>query len=224
MPLQRETVAHAALHLLDEVGLDGLTMRRLAAYLDIQNPSLYWHFTNKQELLNYMAELMIADAFAELRHPGPEWDWADWLADFARRFRRTMLAHRDGARVLAEADVSLSNFFEGIELALDVLQNAGFDGSTGAAGVITVIHFILGNVFEAQADPSSLRDGEDEKSPRPLSLPVDRERFPRIAAFLLSTDVLSSAEADEWFEAGLSLILEGLRANLAKGHPKGTSR
>jgi AcrR family transcriptional regulator len=48
MPLQRETVVRAALHLLDEVGLDGLTMRRLAAYLEIQNPSLYWHFTNKQ--------------------------------------------------------------------------------------------------------------------------------------------------------------------------------
>lgn len=61
MPLQRETVARAALQLLDEVGLDGLTMRRLAAYLDIQNPSLYWHFTKKQELLNCIAVLMIAE-------------------------------------------------------------------------------------------------------------------------------------------------------------------
>src|SRR5215469_4641736 len=101
MPLQRETVARAALDVLDEVGLDGLTMRRLAAYLDIQNQSLYWHFTNKQELLNCMAELMIADAFAELRPLGPEQDWADWLAAFARRFRRMMLTHRDGARILA---------------------------------------------------------------------------------------------------------------------------
>ena len=224
MPLQRESVARAALHVLDEVGLDGLTMRRLAADLDIQNQSLYWHFTNKQELLNCMAELMIADAFAELRRPGIEQDWAEWLVAFARRFRRTMLAHRDGARVLAEADVSLSNFFEGIELALDVLQHAGFDGSTAAAGVIMVIHFILGNVFEAQADPSSLRDKEGEKSPRALSLPLDRARFPRLVALLHSTDILSSAEADEWFEAGLSLILDGLRANLAKERSNGTNR
>lgn len=64
MALQRETVARAALHVLDEVGLEGLTMRRLAAYLEVQNPSLYWHFTNKQELINCMAELMIAEAFA----------------------------------------------------------------------------------------------------------------------------------------------------------------
>ena len=152
MPLQRETVARAALDVVDEAGLDGLTMRRLAADLDIQNQSLYWHFTNKQELINCMAELMIADAFAELQRPGPEQGWADWLAAFARQLRKAMLAHRDGARILAEADVSLSNFFGGVELALDVLQHAGFDESTAAAGVITVIHFILGNVFEAQAE------------------------------------------------------------------------
>ena len=224
MPLQRESVARAALQLLDEVGLDALTMRRLAADLDIQNQSLYWHFTNKQELLNCMAELMIADAFAELQHPKHDQDWAEWLAAFARRFRRTMLAHRDGARVLAEADLSPSNFFEGLELALDVLQNAGFDDSTAAAGVLTVIHFILGNVFQAQADPSSLLYEEDEKSPHAPILPFDGARFPRIAALLHTTDVLSLVSVDAWFEKGLSLLLDGLRANLAKGSPNGTVR
>ena len=224
MPLQRETVARAALQLVDEVGLDGLTVRRLAADLDIQNQSLYWHFTNKQELLNCMAELMIADAFAELQHPGSEQDWAEWLAAFARRFRSTMLAHRDGARILAEADVSLSDFFVGMELALDVLQHAGFDESTAAAGVITVIHFILGNVFQVQADPSSHVHREDEKSPHAPMVPFDEERFPRIAAFLHTTDLPSPASAEAQFEAGLSLLLDGLRANLAQERPNGTSR
>lgn len=219
MPLQRETVARAALHVVDEVGLDGLTMRRLAADLEIQNQSLYWHFTNKQELLNCMAELMIAEAFAELHHPGSEQDWAEWLAGFARRFRSTMLAHRDGARILAEADVSLSDFFGGIELALDVLQHAGFEESTAAAGVITVIHFILGNVFEAQADPSSRLDGAGEKSPHAPIPPFDGARFPRIAAFLHSSDMLSSVSASARFEKGLSLILDGLRAHLAQERP-----
>jgi TetR/AcrR family transcriptional regulator, tetracycline repressor protein len=224
MPLQRETVARAALHLLDEVGLDGLTMRRLAADLDIQNPSLYWHFTNKQELLNCIAELMIADAFAELQPPEPEQDWADWLATFARQLYRTMLAHRDGARVLAEADMSLDTFFVGIELALDVLQQTGFDPHIAIAGVITVIHYVLGHSFEAQADPSSRAYGEDEKRLRALKLSVDGERFPRIAAFLHSTEILSPASADVWFEEGLSLILDGLRAHLAKERPNGMGR
>jgi TetR/AcrR family tetracycline transcriptional repressor len=208
-------VARAALHVVDEVGLDALTMRRLAAHLDIQNPSLYWHFTNKQELLNCMAELMLADAFAELHALRQGQDWADWLAGFARLFRKMMFGHRDGARILAEADMSLTRFLEGLELALEVLQDAGFDATEAAVAVVTVIHFVLGHAFQAQADPL-FQHAESDNSRHTPEFPIDGERFPRVAAFLHSIDVLSPATADAQFEEGLSLILDGLRAKLAK--------
>jgi TetR/AcrR family tetracycline transcriptional repressor len=219
MPLQRETVARVALQLVEEVGLEGLTMRRLATSLEIQNPSLYWHFTNKQELLNCMAELIIADIFAKLPHLEPEQDWADWLAAFARLFRQTMVAHRDGARILAEADISGSRFFDGLELAITVLLNAGFEESVAATAVITIIHFILGDVYEAQAEPSFLPHGKHEKSLDNLHVPFDEERFPRIAALLYTPDALSPSSAEARFEVGLSLILDGLRTRLAKSIP-----
>ena len=53
--LDREHVVRVALRLLDEAGLDGLTLRRLAAELDVKAPALYWHFANKQDLLDHMA-------------------------------------------------------------------------------------------------------------------------------------------------------------------------
>jgi TetR/AcrR family transcriptional regulator, tetracycline repressor protein len=224
MPLQRKTVADAALHIVDEVGLDGLTMRRLAAYLDIQNQSLYWHFTNKQELLNCMAELMIADAFAELRSPRPGQDWADWLAAFARRFRRGLLSHRDGARILAEADLSFNSFVVGLEFALDVLLTAGLAGSTAIAGMIAIVQYVLGNVFESQADPSALKPAEDEIHPHAVRLTVDEKRFPRIATLLPNTDVFSPSAVEVRFEAGLGVILDGLRCNLEQEGPSSTSR
>jgi TetR/AcrR family transcriptional regulator, tetracycline repressor protein len=225
VPLKRETVARAALQVLDEVGLDGLTVRRLAAYLEIQNPSLYSHFTNKQELLNLMAELMIADAFAELHAPLQDQDWDEWLAEFARLFRRMMLGHRDGAQTLAEADVSLSKLAEGAELALTVLDDAGFDARSAAVGVVTIVHFVLGNTFEAQAEPSSLQSGDYEKTsnaPKPSIPSPDAERFPRTAAVLYASDPHSPAEASALFEDGLSLILDGLRATLARQRQTGT--
>jgi TetR/AcrR family transcriptional regulator, tetracycline repressor protein len=57
--LTREAVTRAALRLLDEVGLEGLTTRRLAAELGVQSPALYWHFRTKQDLLGEMAEAVI---------------------------------------------------------------------------------------------------------------------------------------------------------------------
>jgi len=55
-PLDPALVVLVALKLLDEVGLDGLTLRRLAAELGVQAPALYWHFANKRELLDHMAQ------------------------------------------------------------------------------------------------------------------------------------------------------------------------
>src|SRR3954466_15873407 len=108
MALQREVVVKAALALLDEVGLDGLTMRRLAAELGVQNPALYWHFKNKQDLLNQMAETMLAEAYAGVTLPDANTPWDEWLAGLARAFRGALLSHRDGSRVIVEADLSQS--------------------------------------------------------------------------------------------------------------------
>jgi AcrR family transcriptional regulator len=58
--LQPNTVIRAALDLLNEVGVDGLTTRKLAERLGVQQPALYWHFRNKRALLDALAEAMLA--------------------------------------------------------------------------------------------------------------------------------------------------------------------
>src|SRR5437764_13074576 len=108
MSLERTVVVHTALVLLNEVGL---TMRRLAERLGVQNPALYWHFKNKQELLNQIATLMLADAFSGLEPPASDQDWAEWLAIVAGRFHYVLVSYRDGARVVANADLIGSEMF-----------------------------------------------------------------------------------------------------------------
>jgi len=220
MPLQRETVVRAALRLLDEVGLDGLTMRRLATHLNIQNPSLYWHFTSKQELLNCMAEVMVADGFAELSLPEVDQDWATWLTGFAWLLRRTALAHRDGARTLAEADLTLSPFLTAVDLAVQVLLDAGFEARQALVSVLTTINYVLGGTFEIQADPSHDALLESETGTRPEPLFVDPERLPTLARLLEETD-LTPASIEVWFEEGLRLLLDGMRVALARESEQG---
>jgi TetR/AcrR family tetracycline transcriptional repressor len=83
------------------VGLDGLTGRRLAAELGVQSPALYRHFRSKQELLDQMADAIIRAA--RMGPPRDGESWQDWLARRARAFRRSLLGHRDGARLVANA-------------------------------------------------------------------------------------------------------------------------
>jgi TetR/AcrR family tetracycline transcriptional repressor len=214
MPLQPEAVARAALRLVNEVGLDGLTTRRLATELQIQSPSLYWHFSSKQELLNCMAEVMVTDALADLHPPEPNQDWADWLASYARLTRRMALGQRDGARVLAEADLARGSFGKGIDLAVQTLHAAGFAPHGALRSALAVFSYTLGGVFALQSEPSSSPLMGDQEAVQPQTPAVDMERFPTLARFMDESDV--SLASEEWFDEGLELMLDGMRASLAR--------
>ena len=99
--LDRATIVKTALRLLDEVGIDGLSTRRLAAELGIKSASLYWHFKDKNELLNEMSGVMFEECLLRPETDKAGFEWSDWLMEGARRIRRTALSRRDGAQVMA---------------------------------------------------------------------------------------------------------------------------
>ena len=81
--LRREDVVAAALDLLSETGIDGMTLRDVAARLSIQAPALYWHFANKRDMVDAMAEALLADFVGALELPDDPGEWralaaADW--------------------------------------------------------------------------------------------------------------------------------------------------
>lgn len=87
----RGGVLDAALRILDAHGLGDLTMRRLAAELDVRASALYWHFDSKQMLLAALADRIVrAAAVADDASP----------ADVAIALRDALLAYRDGAEVV----------------------------------------------------------------------------------------------------------------------------
>lgn len=207
MALVREEVVKAALRLLDEVGLDNLSLRKLAKELGIQAPTLYWHFKNKQDLL----DAMHAAAMAEMNDldgappAGAEWD--AWLAWMARRIRRAMLAHRDGA-LLASAARPIEQRWEYVEGIIAMLAKVGFTPIAAMRGIGVLTDFVLGSTLEQQQESN-----REEPPPRP-----DPEKFP-----MLHEAVLAASDHDRRFEHGLALILDGMRASkesaVGKGNP-----
>jgi TetR/AcrR family tetracycline transcriptional repressor len=231
MALQREVVVRTALALLDEVGLDGLTMRRLAAELGVQNPALYWHFKNKQDLLNQMAETMLAEAYANVTLPDANTPWDEWLIGLARMFRGALLSHRDGSRVIVEADLSQSPMQVGFDLALGVLREAGFRSSDALIGLITIFDYTTGATFEEQGDPRAEvgTTEADASVSGQLRSVLDAGRLPNLAAALEEhvRERPGNRRADG-FEAGVRLILAGmalkLRQNERNAKTPGTPR
>src|SRR3954454_22471944 len=98
MAIEREKIIDAALALLNEVGLDQFSTRRLAERLGVQQPELYWHFKSKSTLLDALNGLMLA-RYHKKRLPAKGDRWDDFTFANARSFRRTLLSVRDGARL-----------------------------------------------------------------------------------------------------------------------------
>ena len=116
--LDRQTVARAALRLLDRAGLDGLTVRKLAGELGVQAPALYWHFKNKEELLEEMATTVFLDAVRDSGWPHPDANWPEWAEQFGKRLREMLLRYRDGARMFSGRYLTDSSFYGSMEAAL----------------------------------------------------------------------------------------------------------
>ena len=100
MKIGRDKVVAEALLLLNEIGLDRLTTRALAARLGVAQPALCWHFKNRRDLLDAMNDAMMAK-FIDAPLPPADMRWQDYLFAMGQRFRQGLLAYRDGARVHA---------------------------------------------------------------------------------------------------------------------------
>src|SRR5512143_581135 len=122
-PLDQAQVVRAALALLDEVGIDELTMRRLAERLGVQAASLYRHVKDKDELLALLAD----EIAGEIPLPARSGGWRDRLVEAAWNVRRGLKAHRDAARVLAGTAPFGPRRLRHVDSMLGILRAAGLD-------------------------------------------------------------------------------------------------
>jgi AcrR family transcriptional regulator len=209
-PLSREAIADAALRLLDRDGLDGLSMRRLAAELGTGAASLYWHVQSKDELL----ELLVDRVMAEIELPPPDPSrWQEQLKQFGRESRRVMREHRDIARITLGRIPMGPNLLRLIEWMLQLLRAAGIPDRTAAYAGDLLALYGGAFAFEESLELSPLGEGvRPEQAAGMLrdyfaSLPA--ARFPNVVAL---ADLLVTGDADERFEFGLDVLLSGLAA------------
>ena len=211
--LDREHVVRVALRLLDEAGLDGLTLRRLATELDVKAPALYWHFANKQDLLDHMAHVMTQPWMRAVAATPAGQGWEDWLAEVARTYRALLLSHRDGAR-LAAGTRPLPDSLPLLDGCVAAFQQATGCGPGQALQCLTtLIAFVRGFVLDEEAE---LQRAQEQPGPQPhqgtkRSAPRTAQPVPHLDAAMHD---VGSPNGEGTFEYGLHLIVDGIRTAL----------
>jgi TetR/AcrR family transcriptional regulator, tetracycline repressor protein len=159
--LTKTAIVQAALDLLDEAGMDGLTVRALAARLGVQAPALYWHVRSKQALLDEMATRIwrqIGDVMATLPAELP---WRNVMATYAATMRQQLLGHRDGAKAFSGTTLTDPAVIRRQESTFQNLVRQGFTLENAVRGLLLLHNFTIGFCIEEQAVLQLTASGDD---------------------------------------------------------------
>jgi TetR/AcrR family tetracycline transcriptional repressor len=210
MKVNREILTRGALNLLNEVGLEELTLRRLGAALKVRAGATYWHFKSKEELLDEMATLLLADAAPELLPTRKQADWKVWVAAFGEGLRKALLRYRDGARMVTGTKLTNAEYMKTAEAIGAQLLKAGFTLRQGVVLLSTVYNYTLSFVIEEQA--VFPRPGERSKQYdlRKRSESLSSEGLP----LMRQAGPILFDRFEQRYKEGLALILQGATSQL----------
>ncbi|MFJ5924016.1 TetR/AcrR family transcriptional regulator [Kitasatospora sp. NPDC092948] len=210
--LTRQSLAAAALHVLERDGLAGLSMRKVAAEVGVKAASLYWHVRNKEELLDLLTDALLADA--EL--PPREGTWRDQFLEYGRAYRALLLAKRDAAKVVAGRLTPGPHILAVLEDQLDRLREAGFADADAAMASYLLSAYVQGFVLQEQsplsaAEAAGASRGEVARAAGDSFRALPPATYPNLVAL---ADDLTDPDMDTRFEFGLQRLADGLAALL----------
>jgi TetR/AcrR family transcriptional regulator, tetracycline repressor protein len=180
--LTKAAIVAAALDALDETGLDRLTVRVVAARLAVQPPALYWHFRDKQDLIDEMATEIWRQIVAEIGALPADLPWDQGMIAFARITRRALLSRRDGAAMVSGTYMTDPGLLKGQEAGLAALTAQGFTLASAVRAYQLLYSFIIGFCIEEQSAAQSMAAGDKRYSLSHRAERVDAAANPLVAA------------------------------------------
>ncbi len=168
-------------------------------------PALYWHFKDKQALLDEMATEMMR-RMAEDFPAAPAADWREVVTGAMRALRGHLLRYRDGAKVFSGTHYTDLSYAAPLEAFLRTLVEAGFTPGAAARAWFTVYSYTIGYVIEEQAPGPERGEGGYDLA----------ARAERLAAYPLAAAAGEEMFTghDRGFEAGLAAVVAGVGATL----------
>jgi AcrR family transcriptional regulator len=212
-PLSRDRILRAAVDLADRSGVEAVTMRHLGEELGFQAMSLYRYVANKDDLLDGMLDLVLA----EWQLPQDGGDWRASVRTSARSVHVALRRHRWAGGVLMTGIRVRPARLHYMERMLGRLREAGFD----ADRIYSVYHLLDGFVFgftlwEIAYTRAAL---DDEETVSKIMNAIPWDDLPHLAEHRDQHLADGPHREVSAFEVGLDLILDGLGATPSPSKP-----
>lgn len=214
----RAQLQAAALALVDEQGLAGLSMRSLAAVLGTGPMTLYNHVADRTDL-----EVLVVEAVgAEVHRPHRSRDdWRDAVRDVATAMWRAARAHPHAIPLILTRRTRSPAALDVAEILLGALSRSGRSGRRLLIAFRAVSALIMGFAQAELAGPLAVEAGEPAKAVIRRVRALPRARYPRLIEIATSA---ATSEAEREFRLGLDLLIAGLAAAPRSRRPGRSTR
>ena len=194
--ISRSAAVTASIEIIDSEGLDAFSLPRLAKHLGVRAPSMYHHFSDKNEILTEVARYIAGTSVKRPRmRPGP--GWPEFFVSLALNFRQSILRHRNAAPVLLQhlpRDLFVSTYEETAQFLLD-------------SGVPVDLHVRILDGMETLAIGAVLMEAMRRPNTKSTIFPnVDKNSQPLLAEALAANDLTQK----QLFEAMVRSFLHGI--------------
>ncbi len=177
---------------------------RSRAVWESRRLALYWHVRSKQDLLDEMASQIWSQIGAELAALPAGLPWRQAMIAFAAITRRTLLAHRDGAKVFSGTHTARAGMLESQESALARMTAQGFTLADVVRAYELLYDFTIGFCIEEQAVAQAAAVDGDRQSRSRLTAQPDPGAHPLTVR--ASQEVL--ADPDGRFDDLVAVIIQ----------------
>jgi AcrR family transcriptional regulator len=218
-PLSRDQIVQAALRIVKVEGIDGVSMRRIAAEFDTGPSSLYAHVTNKDELLALMFDEICGLMPTPAVEPGR---WKEQILEMARTGHRVLIEHYDLARAAMATIPTGPNALRVSEAMLGLMVTGGVPPRVAAWAMDRIFLYITADAYEMSIWRGEVTAAGSNKEEFVAELGADlvsyfeqlpEEEFPHLRKH--AKDMVGGG-TDERFELGLAMLVDGLDKYVTK--------
>ncbi|AIQ70116.1 TetR/AcrR family transcriptional regulator [Paenibacillus graminis] len=217
--ISEETILSAAWELMDKIGIEEFSMRKLAVELNIQAPSLYWYFENKQSIFQALANEVAKEVLQAAKHEG---EWQEQLTDYALKIKNTLSKYPCSPILWMRTVPSEPDYLALINGLLEIIDPLPLEEKDKFASIACVMNYVISFELDKHEQQKvdlflSLDAKEGPKAVFKQSieqLPVERSK---VLKRMYDNGLFSELGSDRMFNTGLGIIISGIEQLAAAG-------
>jgi len=219
--ITKENIIDASWGLLNKVGIEEFSMRKLAVELNIQAPSIYWYFKNKQSIFQSLANEIAKESILSTKLEGT---WKEKLTNFAVGIKDTLSKYPCSAQLLMRTIPTEPDYMILINELLQIIDELPMEDKDKFSSIMCLLNYVIFFELDKYEQKKTQLMIFEEYGPNDAQNLFKQpfEQFPddgvKVLKRIYNNNLFEDIGSDRMFENGLYIIISGIEQLIIKNN------